>query len=143
MTLKPSLITRIGVGKAVGLIAGLIGFFLLPTFGFDSLMVRFGFLFWYITLGAIVAIFGVLDLQPVLKFHVPWWACGILTGAWMNFVLTLFAFGVMAPVMAAHPIMGFTSPWWMVLDGAIFGLIAGGLATWIGGEHAVTAPARA
>ncbi|MFQ5562952.1 MAG: hypothetical protein ACE5FO_05225 [Parvularculaceae bacterium] len=143
MTLKPSLVTRIAVGKAFGLIFGLVGFFLMPVFGFDDLMLRFGVLFWYVTLGALVAIFGVLDFQPVLKFHIPWWACGTLTGAWMNFVLTLFVFDIFAPVMAAEPVMGFTSPWWIVLEGAVFGLIAGGLAERFGGEGASRAPARA
>ncbi len=142
MTLKPSLVTRIAVGKLVGLIFGLIGFFILPAFGVDDLKIRLGVLFWYITLGAIIGIFGVLNFHPVLRIPLPWWARGLFLGAWMNFVLTLFVFDMFASILAAHPVMGLSSPWWFVAEGALFGLIVGGLATYIGGEGAATAPVR-
>ena len=49
---KPSLTTRIAVGKTVGLIFGLIGFLVLPYILPEvGLMQRWGFLFWYVDAG--------------------------------------------------------------------------------------------
>ena len=44
---NPSLVTRIAIGKAVGLAFGLIGFIFLPYFWPEaSLLLRVGILFW-------------------------------------------------------------------------------------------------
>jgi hypothetical protein len=131
---KPSILTRITVGKLVGLLIGAFGFFALPAFGVDDMRVRFGVLFWYAAVGAIIAMAGVITWHPVLKMKMPWWCMGTLIGAWMNFVLILIAWNVFAPMMADGRFWGFTSPWWFVLEGAIVGFVIGGLTTWIGGE---------
>ena len=74
MFAKPSLITRIAVGKGVGLIFGLIGFVSLPYFVPEAgWLIRWGILLWYVTVGAIIGVFGVFTWHPVLKLPMPWW----------------------------------------------------------------------
>jgi len=134
---NPSLITRIAIGKGCGLIFGLIGFFMLPYFMPDaSPMLLWGILLWYITIGAIVGVFGVMTWHPILKLPMPWWFRAPLIAGWMNFVLTFFAYDSFAAVMISVFGEGgmFLSPFWMVLDGAFAGLIIGYLATRFGGE---------
>ena len=134
---NPSLITRIAIGKMIGFVVGLIGFFALPHFLPDAdLMLRWGILLWYTTFGAIIGVFGVLTYHPVLKLPLPWWFRSTLIGAWMNFVLTFFAHDDMAAMMAA--VFGeegaLSSPFWFTLEGAIIGFIMGFFATRFGGE---------
>ncbi len=63
-----------------------------------------------------------------------------LLGAWMNFVLTFFAYDTMKDMLVA--MFGaeavLTSPFWLTLEGAIIGVFGGYLATRFGGEGAET-----
>lgn len=131
---KPSLITRLAVGKAVGAIIGLIGFVLLPVLWPESdPMLRWGILFWYATMGAIIAVYGVFNYHPVLRLPLPWWVRAPIIGAWMNFVLVFFTYDLM--VAAIQGMLGIAlSPFWFVVEGAIAGAVIGGLATKFGGE---------
>jgi len=134
---NPSLITRIAIGKAIGLLFGLIGFVFLTYFLPEtSLMLRWGILLWYTTLGAIIGVFGVFTYHPILKLPFPWWFRAPFLGAWMNFVLTLFAFDAMQNMMTS--LFGenglLISPFWFTAEGAIVGLIMGYFATRFGGE---------
>ena len=56
---KPSLMTRIVVGKSIGFLVGLSGFiflpYLLPEAGW---LIRWGLLLWYTTFGATIGVFG-------------------------------------------------------------------------------------
>jgi len=134
---NPSLITRIAVGKAIGLLFGLIGFILLPYFLPDaSWLLRWGILLWYTTVGAIIGVFGVFTYHPILKLPFPWWFRAPLLGAWMNFVLTFFAFDAMqAMIIVVFGENGMLmSPFWFVAEGAIIGLVIGFFATKFGGE---------
>jgi hypothetical protein len=89
---KPSLVTRIAIGKGIGFLVGLIGFVFLPFFLPEAgWLIRWGILLWYTTLGAIIGVFGVFTWHPVLKLPMPWWIRAPVIGAWMNFVLTFFA----------------------------------------------------
>ena len=133
----PSLTTRIAIGKAIGLIIGLIGFITMPYFWPEvSLMARWGILLWYTTLGAIIGVYGVFTWHPILKLPMPWWFRAPLIGGWMNFVLTFFAFDMMNSMLTS--MFGadglFSSPFWFILEGAIIGLFIGYLATRFGGE---------
>lgn len=134
---KPSLITRIAIGKGIGLLFGLLGFILMPYFlpDVDS-MFRWGVLFWYVTVGAMIGVFGVFTYHPILKMPMPWWFRAPLIGAWMNFVLVLFAYDDLRAIMVS--VFGetgiITSPFWFSAEGAIIGLIIGNLATRFGGE---------
>ena len=134
---NPSLITRIGIGKGVGLIFGLIGFFMMPSLvGESGLMIRWAVVFWYTTVGAFIGVFGVMTWHPILKLPMPWWFRSVWIGAWMNFVLTLFIYDRVQAYMTV--IFGengaLSSPFWMVLEGAFVGLVIGFLATRFGGE---------
>ena len=138
---KPSLVARIAIGKAVGFAVGLAGFLLLPVFVPEAgWLIRWGILLWYTTLGAIIGVFGVFTWHPVLKLPMRWWFRAPLLGAWMNFVLTFFAYDIMKDMLVA--MFGtegvLTSPFWFTLEGAVVGLLIGYLATRFGGEGAET-----
>ena len=136
---KPSILTRITIGKALGLLIGFAGFLILPSLWpeYDPLF-RWGILFWYATLGSVVGVFGVLNYHPVLQMPFPWWVRAPLLGGWFNLVLTFFAYDALAAAMVS--MMGMElSPFWFVLEGAIVGLIIGGVATRFGGEGQETA----
>ncbi len=134
---KPSLVTRIAIGKGVGFAIGLVGFLFLPFFVPEAdWLIRWGILLWYTTLGAIIGMFGVFTWHPMLKIPMPWWLRGPFLGAWMNFVLTFFAYDTMREMMAA--MFGdqgvLTSPFWFTAEGALVGLVIGYCATRFGGE---------
>lgn len=142
MLSNPSLVTRIAAGKTVGFIFGLIGFLTIPYVlpGADPMM-RWGFLLWYTTLGAIIAIFGVFDRHPLLNLPMPWWVRAPLLGVWMNLVLTLLIHDRLAEFSAV--LFGtdgpFSSPFWFVAEGALVGAVIGYVATRLGGEGPETA----
>lgn len=134
---KPSLITRIALGKAIGLLFGLLGFLLLPAIGPEvGMLLRVGILFWYTTLGAIIGIFGVFTHHPVIKLPLPWWLRGPSIGAWMNLVLACFAYDDIQAIMVNLFGEGgmLRSPFWVILEGAIIGLIIDYFVTRFGGE---------
>jgi hypothetical protein len=134
---NPSLVTRIGIGKVIGLVFGFIGFIAVPYFLPEaSWLLRWGILLWYTTVGAIIGVFGVFTYHPILKLPFPWWVRAPLLGAWMNFVLTFFAFDTMQSMMlSAFGENGLlNSPFWFTAEGAIIGLIMGYFATKFGGE---------
>ena len=70
------------------------------------------------------------------KLPLPWWLRAPFVGAWLNFVLTLFAYDLIGDTMIVLFGQGgaLQSPWWFVLEGAIVGAIIGYLATRFGGE---------
>ena len=134
---NPSLMTRIVIGKGIGFLFGLAGFILLPYFLPEAdLLLCWGILLWYTTVGAIIGVFGVFTYHPVLKLTFPWWFRAPLMGAWMNFVLTFFTYDVMNSMMVN--MFGedgvFSSPFWFTAEGAVVGLIIGYFATRYGGE---------
>ena len=133
----PKIVTRIAIGKSIGLLVGLTGFFILPEINPETDgMLKWGFLFWYITFGAFIGIVGLFDRHPILKFPMPWWLRAPLLGAWLNLVLTMVAYEKLQQIMLV--VMGsdstFTSPFWFVLEGAAIGLLIGFFATRYGGE---------
>ena len=91
---------------------------------------------WYTTFGAIIGVFGVFTFHPILKLPLPWWFRDPLVGAWMNFVLTFFAYDIMQSMIVSF--FGenglINSPFWFTLEGALIGLIIGFFATRFGGE---------
>jgi len=137
---KPSLTRRIAIGKAAGLVIGVTGFFLLPALYPEAdILLRWGILLWYTTLGAVIGLVGVYGRHPLFDLPFPWWVRDPLVGAWMNFVLTFFAYEQLAAILAAVFGPVGVSPFWYPLDGAIVGGIIGYFATRFGGEGAETA----
>ena len=98
---NPSLMTRIAIGKGIGFIFGLVRFYFL-TMSFlpdASWLLRWGILLWYTTVGAVIGVFGVFTWHPILKLPMPWWIRSTWIGAWMNFVLTFFAYNDLKDIM--------------------------------------------
>ena len=138
---KPSMFTRIAIGKGLGLVVGLLGFVLIPMFVPDvSTMFKWAILLWYTTFGAIVGVFGVFTYHPVLHLPMPWWFRAPIIGAWLNFVLTLFIYDELKAFMTS--MFGesgmLASSFWFVFEGAVVGLVFGYLCTRFGGEGAAT-----
>jgi hypothetical protein len=104
-------------------------------------LIRFGILLWYTTFGAIIGVFGVFTWHPVLKLPMPWWIRDPVLGAWLNFVLTFFAYDTMQAMMMSlfGPGGMLASPFWFAAEGAVVGLLIGYFATRFGGEGAETA----
>ncbi|RED53352.1 hypothetical protein [Aestuariispira insulae] len=137
MTDHPKIVTRIIIGKLIGAAFGAGAFFLLPDLGQEnSLMLKWGFFFWYITFGAIIGIMGIFDHHPVLRIPMPWWLRAPAIGAWLNLVLTLITYDLLQRILASYFPEGsaLQSPFWFVLEGAVLGLIIGYVATRFGGE---------
>lgn len=137
MFVKPSLMTRIVIGKTIGLVIGLLAFFTIPQLVPEmSPLIRWGILFWYVTFGAIIGMFGVFTYHPILKLPFPWWIRATFVGAWLNFVLVFFAYEQLGQIMVAT--FGadgiLQSPFWAVAEGAVLGAIIGFFATKYGGE---------
>ncbi|MFT7571524.1 MAG: hypothetical protein ACI9JL_002566 [Paracoccaceae bacterium] len=133
----PSIIVRIAIGKAIGFAVGLAGFIALPFLVPDiSWQLRWGILFWYTTVGAIIGVFGIFSRHPVLMVPMPWWIRAPLIGGWMNFVLMFFAYEQMKVILIALFGVGSTlnSPLLFVLEGVVVGALIGWCATRIGGE---------
>jgi len=129
--------TRIVIGKTIGLVIGLLAFFTIPQLVPEmSPLIRWGILFWYVTFGAIIGMFGVFTYHPILKLPFPWWIRATFVGAWLNFVLVFFAYEQLGQIMVAT--FGadgiLQSPFWAVAEGAVLGAIIGFFATKYGGE---------
>ncbi|MEQ9488306.1 MAG: hypothetical protein RIM72_04830 [Alphaproteobacteria bacterium] len=138
----PSMTRRIVIGKVIGLVFGLIGFFAMPFIAPDvGMHPRIGILLWYPTVGAVIGAFGLFTRHPVLNLPLPWWFRSTLVGAWLNFVLTFFAYDLMQEFLVAMvgPQGIVSSPFWFVAEGALVGLVIGYLATRFGGEGSGTA----
>jgi hypothetical protein len=134
---KPSLMTRVAVGKLIGFAFGAIGFFMLPYMVPEvDWLPRWGILFWYTTFGGIIGLMGVFTYHPVLKLPLPWWLRDSFVGAWLNFVLVFFSYDLMAAAMVGFfgPDGLLSSPFWFTAEGAVVGLIIGYAATRFGGE---------
>ncbi len=134
---KTLVMTRIVIGKGIGLVVGLIGLIVLPYFFADvGWLLRLGIMFWYITVGSIIGVLFVVTWNPILKLPMPWWFRATLVGAWMNFVLTFFAYddlqAAMLQMVGNVGVLG--SPFWFTLEGAIVGYVMGFFANRLGRE---------
>ncbi len=139
MLKKNSLFTRLVVGKTLSLLLALIGVYLLcyiipdTTLWFEATIVA-----WYVTTGAMIALFGVMDKNPVFGFDMPWWFRGAFLGAWMGFILTLAMYDQLAAIFAVETdfqwLNQLNNPFWVVLDAMIFGMIIDWACTYFGGE---------
>ena len=135
---KPSLALRIVIGKGIGLAIGAAALILLPLFDPGvTWFLRSGILLWYPTVGAVIGIFGIYAMHPVVPMPLPWWVRGPLIGGWMNFVLSLLMYDTLNSMMiAASEMYGIPalSPFLFVCEGMLAGLIIGWFCTHFGGE---------
>jgi len=85
-TCKDSLTFRIGLGKILGGLIGLMVFFSLPALQANiDIALRFGMIGWYMIFGAIIGFAGVYTKYPLLGWGLP----SILRGASIGFGLNL------------------------------------------------------
>ena len=117
------LMNRIGMWKDIGLVWWLMGFIFIPMVFTDAdTMLKVALLLWYITLWAIVWVFGVWTKCPLWNIKIPYWLRWIWIWAWMNFVLALFVYDELALLMSGS-IVDWWSPFWIIMEWAIFWLV--------------------
>ncbi|MEN8006706.1 MAG: hypothetical protein ABFS42_06790 [Candidatus Krumholzibacteriota bacterium] len=131
------ILKRIGTAKIIGLVIGLIGFFMIPAlWPEEGMRLRIGILLWYTTFGVFIGILGMFDHHPLLKFQMPCWFRGIVFGAWLNLVLAFLMYDKLSLLMQQleGAFSGIESPFWIVLEGAVVGLIIDAATTKYAGE---------
>jgi len=138
---KPSITLRIGYGKILGLLFGVIAYFSLSIFAPETnFAFRFGFLIWYLTLGAVIGVMGIFTNNPFFNLDILWWMRGSLTGAWLNFVLLIFIYdeisGILLSIFGTQNL--FSTPWWFVFKGALIGVVMDYILTQFAGEGSHT-----
>jgi hypothetical protein len=134
---RSKLMNRIALWKTIGLIFWLIAFFIVPIILIEATTIlRVALLFWYITLWAIIWVFGIWTKHPLCKLSIPYWFRWILIWAWMNFLLALFMYDHLALLMNIT-ITEWWFPIWIVVKWAVFWLIVDLITTkyiWEGKE---------
>ncbi len=133
--MKHSVTNRIIIGKSIGFVVGGLVFFLFPMFGI-ALDMKFGLGLWlfYILMGVLTGLMGIMDHHPMFKFKMPFWFRGIVIGLSMHLMLILVTYDQMAALTVAFDVFGMQAPWWCLIDGAILGLIMGWVETKFAGE---------
>ena len=95
----PSLTVRIVVAKTTGFAFGLVWLYTLPENMSDtSWLFGVGMLLWYTTMGGFIGLAGIFSVHPIIHIPMPWWLRGPAIGGWMNFVLVLLAYDMVAEV---------------------------------------------
>jgi hypothetical protein len=131
------ILMRLGAAKMVGLVVGLVAFFMIPAVWPEGGMwLRVGVLLWYTTVGAVIGVFGLISHHPMFGFRMTWWFRGLFVGAWFNLVLAFLMRDELEILMQqlGGVFGGLSSPFWVVLEGAVIGLIIDAIATRIAGE---------
>ncbi|MXU66193.1 DUF4175 domain-containing protein [Oceanomicrobium pacificus] len=133
---KPSLMLRITVAKIFGLVVGIGWAIMLTAMPQAGIFDLLGYLLWWVTLGAMVGAFGVIDWLPVLNRRFTWWLRGPWIAGWLGLVAVMLAYGDMAALLQSY-FQGFhlfNSPWWFVAACALFGLVCDLIATIAAGD---------
>jgi hypothetical protein len=134
---KTQIAKRIAIWKNIGLIAAILWLIAIPyVFTQVENMLMISLSLWYITLWAIVWVFGVWNEFPLFQIKIPYWIRWILVWAWMNFILVLLIYNDFITLFSGS-IVEWWSPFWMVLEWAIFWLVVDYIATkycWDGQE---------
>lgn len=127
---------RLTIGKTLGFLIGLLAFFVLWWMSDASLMLRLWVLFWYTTFGIFIALVGIMDEHPALHFSMPFWFRGIVFGGWINFVLVLVAYPVIAQVFSQLIALGIPafSPFLLVIEWMLIGLFIDFICSKYAGE---------
>jgi hypothetical protein len=122
MHLTP-LLKRIALAKLLGLLLGILGYFILSASSAHSDMLLLGLVGWFATLGALVGMIGFYQTIPVFNVPIPVWLRGGWCGAWLGLLLVLVAHGPLAQLTAGIAWLPdvFTSPWWLVVEMAFWG----------------------
>jgi hypothetical protein len=138
--MKDSITNRIIIGKSIGLVSGIAVFLMLRLMGATiDLKLGIGLMFFYIFLGALIALIGMFDRHPIFKFKMHWWLTGIAIGLVFHLMLILISYDQLAIMLQQMDIFGMISPWWSLIDGAIIGLIMAFVETKFAGEGNIPA----
>ena len=133
---KPSLLLRIGIGKGLGFVFGLVAFFLLPLYGEADLLFRLGMISWLVIMGALIGLLGVMTSHPLIKLPLPWWWRGMMIGGFMMMAFWLVAHeridAIAVEIFGAGSVFAYGA--WVIVDGFLMGLIIAWFATKFGGE---------
>ncbi len=127
-----STVTLAGIasGKLISLLTGSIfALVLLPLNENYTVAVAVGLVFWYMTLGAVVALASGIERYPWMNISLPWWLRGLMLGAWMNFMVAVLASTIAPDLSVVVEISSgaLVTPNWLVVDGMIAGFIAAGM----------------
>ncbi len=131
---EQKLMKRLSITKGLWMLFWIAAFFLIPVFFNEpSMMLRVGFLFWYITLWWIIWLFWVMDYHSVIKMKLPWWFRWTFFWWWMMFLLVLFIYDDIAGLMI-WTTFEWLSPYYIILEWVFFWLIADYFGTKFGWE---------
>lgn len=143
---NPSVLTRIFVGKMIGLALGVSALLFIWVADLTvPVRMQVGMLFWYVLIGAFIGFMGVITrIGVVIDLPLPWWLRGSVVAINMNVALVLFASpGLAAVVSQMCPAIA--DFWTMLilamLEGIAVGLLIDYFATRIGGEGVSTVTA--
>ena len=135
---NPSLVNGMKLAAFLGLLVGIFNFFVVAALVDNvSIWMRWGFIFWYITFGIIIALTGMFVRHPIFKFPLNWYVRSAIVGGWLNFTVTFFNYEHFSVYIANSPISGITSlssPFMFVVDGIFWGLLIGWIVTKITGQ---------
>ncbi|MEL7117522.1 MAG: hypothetical protein AAGP08_18390 [Pseudomonadota bacterium] len=135
MTVTPVL-TRIAVGKALGvLFGGLIAWMLART-GSVAPHIIWGSVAWSLTMGALIGVIGYYNHIPLIERPLPAWLRGAWIGLWMGLVFVLLSFAALKEAVAAYtwlPVV-LRTPWVLLIDAAAMGAVIDIFATRVAGR---------
>jgi hypothetical protein len=136
MSNNASLVNGIKLAAFLGLLIGILNFFVVATLVDNvSIWLRWALIFWYITFGIIIAITGIFVRHPIFKFPLKWQVRSAFVGGWLNFTVTFFNYEHFSTYIANSIMSGFvSSPFWFVLDGIVWGLLIGWIVTKMAGD---------
>ena len=137
---KHSVAGRVATGKLVGFIVGGAVYFLLPLVTTaNSAYFNFGVWLLFVLMGGMIGFIGIFKEHPVFGFKLTWCMRGGAVGFVFFLLLVLLAYGEVQSIVTSDWFSwtGFTSPWWILIDGVVYGMIIGFIATKISGEGAL------
>ena len=127
MALFNSYTWTIGLGKALGLVYGLVWFFTVPLVAPESdPLLRWGILGLIVTLGAMISMATLAQKQFGTPFTlIPSWIISGGIGAWMGLLILLMSYDLVAQHTAYFLPESMDMPWLLVVETTILGVIIG------------------
>ena len=131
---ESKLANRIAVSKWIGALFWILWLIFLPVFFPNgTMMFGWGIFAWYITLGGIIWMAGLVRRHPVFDFKIPAWIRWGLIWAWMCFVLALLSYNQLESLFVWTS-WEWHSPFWLIIEWIFFWIICDVIATKICGD---------
>lgn len=135
---KPNLLTRLVLGKLLGLGLGGTIFLTVPSMVAEPFpLLGWGFLCWYVLFGSMIGLAGIFDKHPLFGWSFGPLLRGALLGGLMHLGLGLLMADTLAWVAQNYPFSSFSaqSPViGFVFEGVIWGIIFDLVCTRYGGQ---------